>query len=99
VVDDPDLLELLEAGRIGELLSLQTLDTLMEEGVLVRTLSKRMLRRLQQQGILREPVQLKEKRLLLPDGNTVVNDLEDRAFLLAALESVDYVVPFTEDTP
>ncbi len=28
-----------------------------------------------------------------------VNDLEDRAFLLAALESVDYVVPFTEDTP
>lgn len=28
-----------------------------------------------------------------------INDLEDRAFLLAALESVDYVVPFTEDTP
>ncbi|WP_349674929.1 D-glycero-beta-D-manno-heptose 1-phosphate adenylyltransferase [Sulfurovum sp. NBC37-1] len=28
-----------------------------------------------------------------------VNDLEDRGFLLAALESVDYVVPFTEDTP
>jgi D-beta-D-heptose 7-phosphate kinase/D-beta-D-heptose 1-phosphate adenosyltransferase len=28
-----------------------------------------------------------------------VNPLEDRAFLLAALESVDYVVPFTEDTP
>jgi D-beta-D-heptose 7-phosphate kinase/D-beta-D-heptose 1-phosphate adenosyltransferase len=28
-----------------------------------------------------------------------VNGLEDRAFLLAALESVDYVVPFTEDTP
>ena len=28
-----------------------------------------------------------------------VNDLEDRAFLLAALESVDYVIPFTEDTP
>ena len=28
-----------------------------------------------------------------------VNTLEDRAFLLAALESVDYVVPFTEDTP
>lgn len=78
VVDDPDLLELLEAGRIGEQLSLQTLDTLMEEGVLARTLSKRMLRWLQQQGILREPVQLKEKRLLLPDGNTVVNDLEDR---------------------
>src|SRR5690606_37793805 len=36
------------------------------------------LRWLQQQGILREPVQLKDKRLLLPDGNTVVNDLEDR---------------------
>jgi len=28
-----------------------------------------------------------------------INPLEDRAFLLAALESVDYVVPFTEDTP
>ena len=28
-----------------------------------------------------------------------VNPLEDRAFLLAALESVDYVVPFEEDTP
>ena len=28
-----------------------------------------------------------------------VNNLEDRAYLLAALESVDYVVPFTEDTP
>ena len=28
-----------------------------------------------------------------------INPLEDRAFLLAALESVDYVVPFEEDTP
>ncbi len=28
-----------------------------------------------------------------------INNLEDRAFLLAALESVDYVIPFTEDTP
>ncbi|MEA3420009.1 MAG: D-glycero-beta-D-manno-heptose-7-phosphate kinase [Campylobacterota bacterium] len=28
-----------------------------------------------------------------------VNFLDDRAFLLAALESVDYVVPFSEDTP
>ena len=28
-----------------------------------------------------------------------INNLEDRAFLLAALESVDYVVPFSEDTP
>jgi D-beta-D-heptose 7-phosphate kinase/D-beta-D-heptose 1-phosphate adenosyltransferase len=28
-----------------------------------------------------------------------INPLEDRAFLLAALESVDYVVPFAEDTP
>ncbi|RLA64195.1 MAG: bifunctional heptose 7-phosphate kinase/heptose 1-phosphate adenyltransferase [Epsilonproteobacteria bacterium] len=28
-----------------------------------------------------------------------INTLEDRAFLLSALESVDYVVPFTEDTP
>ena len=28
-----------------------------------------------------------------------VNPLEDRAYLLSALESVDYVVPFEEDTP
>jgi len=28
-----------------------------------------------------------------------INNLEDRAFLLAALESVDYVIPFTKDTP
>jgi len=28
-----------------------------------------------------------------------INNLEDRAYLLAALESVDYVVPFKEDTP
>jgi D-beta-D-heptose 7-phosphate kinase/D-beta-D-heptose 1-phosphate adenosyltransferase len=28
-----------------------------------------------------------------------INNLEDRAFLLAALESVDYVIPFSGDTP
>jgi D-beta-D-heptose 7-phosphate kinase/D-beta-D-heptose 1-phosphate adenosyltransferase len=28
-----------------------------------------------------------------------INTLEDRAFLLAALESIDYVIPFTQDTP
>ena len=28
-----------------------------------------------------------------------VNPAEDRAYILAALEAVDYVVPFTEDTP
>ena len=35
----------------------------------------------------------------LKGENRPVNNLEDRAFLLAALESVDYVVPFTQDTP
>ncbi len=35
----------------------------------------------------------------LKGASRPVNQLEDRAFLLAALESVDYVVPFTEDTP
>jgi len=35
----------------------------------------------------------------LKGDNRPINTLEDRAFLLAALESVDYVVPFTEDTP
>jgi len=28
-----------------------------------------------------------------------INNLEDRAFLIGALESIDFVVPFTEDTP
>lgn len=28
-----------------------------------------------------------------------INNEEDRAYILAALESVDYVVKFTEDTP
>ncbi len=28
-----------------------------------------------------------------------INNLEDRAFLIGALESVDFVVPFTQDTP
>lgn len=28
-----------------------------------------------------------------------INSLEDRAFLIGALESIDFVVPFTEDTP
>jgi D-beta-D-heptose 7-phosphate kinase/D-beta-D-heptose 1-phosphate adenosyltransferase len=35
----------------------------------------------------------------LKGASRPVNGLEDRAYLLAALESVDYVVPFTEDTP
>lgn len=35
----------------------------------------------------------------LKGKNRPINNLEDRAFLLAALESVDYVIPFTEDTP
>ena len=35
----------------------------------------------------------------LKGENRPINTLEDRAFLLAALESVDYVVPFTQDTP
>lgn len=28
-----------------------------------------------------------------------INNLEDRAFLIGALESIDFVVPFSEDTP
>jgi len=35
----------------------------------------------------------------LKGENRPINNLEDRAFLTAALESVDYVIPFTEDTP
>ena len=31
--------------------------------------------------------------------NRPINNLEDRAFLIGALESIDFVVPFTEDTP
>lgn len=35
----------------------------------------------------------------LKGADRPINNLEDRALLLAALESVDYVIPFTEDTP
>jgi len=35
----------------------------------------------------------------LKGASRPVNNLEDRAYLLAALESVDYVVSFKEDTP
>jgi len=35
----------------------------------------------------------------LKGNSRPINTLEDRAFVLSALESVDYVVPFTQDTP
>jgi len=35
----------------------------------------------------------------LKGENRPINNLEDRAFLIGALESIDFVVPFTEDTP
>lgn len=79
VLNDADLQSLLERGRLGEQVSLHTLDVLMEEGVLARSLSARMLDWLSRQGILRQPVTLRDQRLVLPDGSSVVNDLEDRA--------------------
>jgi D-beta-D-heptose 7-phosphate kinase/D-beta-D-heptose 1-phosphate adenosyltransferase len=35
----------------------------------------------------------------LKGENRPINNLEDRAFLIGALESIDFVVPFTQDTP
>ena len=35
----------------------------------------------------------------LKGADRPINNLEDRAFLIGALESVDFVVPFAEDTP
>ena len=35
----------------------------------------------------------------LKGENRPINNLEDRAFLVASLESIDFVVPFNEDTP
>ncbi len=35
----------------------------------------------------------------LKGDNRPINSLEDRAFLISALESIDFVVPFIEDTP
>jgi D-beta-D-heptose 7-phosphate kinase/D-beta-D-heptose 1-phosphate adenosyltransferase len=35
----------------------------------------------------------------LKGENRPINNLEDRAFLIGALESIDFVVPFSEDTP
>ena len=35
----------------------------------------------------------------LKGADRPINNLEDRAFLIGALESIDFVVPFSEDTP
>jgi len=35
----------------------------------------------------------------LKGKNRPINNLEDRAFLIGALESIDFVVPFAQDTP
>ena len=35
----------------------------------------------------------------LKGKNRPINNLEDRAFLIGALESIDFVVPFTQNTP
>lgn len=78
VVDDADLLRLLESGRIGEQISLKTIDVLLDDGVLARRTTPRMLKWLHKHGILREIISLKDNRLQLPDGTSAVNDLEDR---------------------
>ncbi len=78
VAADPDLQQLLECGRIGEQISLQTLDVLIEEGVLSPRLTRKQLAWLADQGILTEAISLRDKRLEFVDGSSVVNDLEDR---------------------
>jgi len=35
----------------------------------------------------------------LKGADRPINNLEDRAFLIGALESIDFVIPFSEDTP
>ena len=78
VAGDADLQQLIERGRIGEEISLQTLDVLVEEGVLSARLTRKQLAWLAAQGIVSEPVGLRDGRLVFVDGTTVVNDTEDR---------------------
>ncbi|MDY6797848.1 MAG: acetyl-CoA hydrolase/transferase C-terminal domain-containing protein [Pseudomonadota bacterium] len=67
VFDHAPLQELVNRGRIGPGVSLQTLDVLREEGLISSPLRARDLRWLSRFGILREDVDLRGGRLLLGD--------------------------------
>ena len=95
VAHDPDLQQLLESGRIGEQISLQTLDELVEEGVLSVRLTQRQLGWLQQQGILSEAISLRDGRLAFSNGESVVNDLEDRVAREAIKTRLSAILPTT----
>lgn len=78
VLDDPELMRLLEAGRIAEQISLHTLDVLMEADVITAAPNQRMLDWLARRRILRAPVRREDDMLVLPDGTRLANDLCDR---------------------
>ncbi|HEY3646053.1 MAG TPA: hypothetical protein VGM16_12010, partial [Gammaproteobacteria bacterium] len=78
VYDHAGLQELLEAGRISEQVSLDTLSALREAKQLGKRLSTGEVASLQRFGVLLPDVEYREGRLKLPDGNWVEVDLDDR---------------------
>ena len=78
VLDDVTLMRLFEQGRIGETPTLQTLEELLEEGVLSTQLSDSQLDWLVRQGILAERPSLVAQELVFADGESLVNDLGSR---------------------
>jgi acyl-CoA hydrolase len=79
VYDHTGLQELLEAGRISELVSEDTLLALREAKQLGKRLSTDEVTSLQRFGVLRPDVEYREGRLKLPDGAWIEVDLDDRA--------------------
>lgn len=85
VYDHAPLQELVNRGRIGPDVSLQTLDVLREEGLISSPLRARDLRWLTRFGILRDDVDLRGGRLLL--GNYSVEPDLDNNETRQALET------------
>jgi len=79
VYDHTGLQELLEAGRISEQVSEDTLLALREVKQLGKRLSTDEVASLQRFGVLRPDVEYREGRLKLPDGAWIEVDLDDRA--------------------
>lgn len=78
VLDDVVLMRLVESGRIGEAISLHTLQELLEEGVLSTALNDTQLDWLHRHGILRERPVLNGETLVFADGTSLVNSLDSR---------------------
>lgn len=79
VFPDLALQELVNEGELSAPLGLHTLDLLIERGVIAAQLTTHSLQWLQRFGIVDVAVQQRGEQLLLADGTTLVNDLNNSA--------------------